>query len=240
MRTTATQNAHYNVHEPVLFMAFELSEKTWKLGFTLSHGQPPRERTIAARDTQRLLHEVAHAKARLGLGAPAPVVSGYAAGRAGFWLHRFVQVQGITNHVVDSSSIEGHRRKRRAKSDGLDVRKVLTMLMRYHYGERHGWRVVNVPSVAAEEQRPLHRDLETLKQERARTSNRIKGWLSRQGIRRASVHKVPEPLDALRLWDGSPVPKGSLKGILSRCCHRSPLARRRRLPQQHAARTGAV
>ena len=25
---TATQNKHYNVHEPVLFMAFELSEKS--------------------------------------------------------------------------------------------------------------------------------------------------------------------------------------------------------------------
>jgi transposase len=117
MMTTATQNEHYNAHEPVLFMAFELSEKTWKLGFTLGYGQPPRERTIAARDTQRLLHEVAHAKVRCGLGATAPVVSCYEAGREGFWLHRFLQAQGITNHVVDSSSIEVNRRKRRAKSD---------------------------------------------------------------------------------------------------------------------------
>ena len=215
MMTTATQNEHYNAHEPVLFMAFELSEKTWKLGFTLGHGQPPRERTIAARDTQRLLNEVAHAKARLGLGATAPVVSCYEAGREGFWLHRFLQAQGITNHVVDSSSIEVNRRKRRAKSDALDVRKLLTMLMRYHYGERHVWRVVNVPSVEAEDQRHLHRDLETLKQERARTSNRIKGLLSSQGIRLARVHKLPEQLDALRLWDGSPVPSG-LRGRLLR------------------------
>jgi transposase len=215
MLTTATQNEPYNAHEPVLFMAFELSEKTWKLGFTLGHGQPPRERTIAARDTQRLLHEVAHAKARFGLGATASVVSCYEAGREGFWLHRFLQAQGITNHVVDSSSIEVNRRKRRAKSDALDVRKLLTMLMRYHYGERHVWRVVNVPSVEAEDQRHLHRDLETLKQERARTSNRIKGLLSSQGIRLASVHKWPEQLDALRLWDGSPVPRG-LRGRLLR------------------------
>jgi transposase len=215
MMTTATQNEHYNAHEPVLFMAFELSEKTWKLGFTLGHGQPPRERTIAARDTQRLLHEVAHAKARFGLGATASVVSCYEAGREGFWLHRFLQAQGSTNPVVDSSSIEVNRRKRRAKSDALDVRKLLTMLMRYHYGERHVWRVVNVPSVEAEDQRHLHRDLETLKQERARTSNRIKGLLSSQGIRLASVHKWPEQLDALRLWDGSPVPRG-LRGRLLR------------------------
>ena len=33
MMTTATQNKYYNAHAPVLFMAFELREKTWKLGF---------------------------------------------------------------------------------------------------------------------------------------------------------------------------------------------------------------
>jgi len=38
--------------------------------------------------------------------------------------------------------------------------------MRYHHGERQVWQVVNVPSVEAEDQRHLHRDLETLKRER--------------------------------------------------------------------------
>lgn len=95
------------------------------------------------------------------------------------------------------------------------MRKLLTMLMRYHYGARHVWRVVNVPSVAAEDPRPRHRDLETLTQARARTSNRITGLRSSQGIRLASVHKLPEPLDALRLWDGSPVPSG-VRGRLLR------------------------
>ncbi len=110
------------------------------------------------------------------------MVSCYEAGREGFWLHRFLQAHGITNHVVDSSSIEVNRRKRRAKSDGLDVRKLLSMLMRYHHGERDVWRVVHVPSVEAEDQRHLHRDLETLKQERASTTTRIKGLLSSQGV----------------------------------------------------------
>jgi hypothetical protein len=82
---------------------------------------------MVARDPQRLLDEVAQAKARLGLGATAPVVSCYEAGREGFWLHRFLQAHGITNHVVDSSAIEVSRRQRRAKSDGLDVRKLLSI-----------------------------------------------------------------------------------------------------------------
>jgi transposase len=219
MMTTATQNEHYNAHEPGLFMAFELSEKTWKLGFTIGHGQPPRARTIAARDTQRLLNEVAQAKVRLGLGATAPVVSCYEAGREGFWLHRFLQAQGIPNHVVDASSIEVNRRKRRAKSDALDVRQLLSMLRRYQHGERHVWRVVNVPSVDAEAQRHLHRDLEPLQQERARTTNRIKGLLRSQGGRMPSVHKLPAQLDALRLWDGSPVPSGLRRRLLRVYAH---------------------
>ena len=46
--TTATLNTHGPTPERTLFLAFELSEKTWKLGFTTGHGQPPRERSIAA------------------------------------------------------------------------------------------------------------------------------------------------------------------------------------------------
>jgi transposase len=215
MMSIAPQNEHYNANAPVLFRAFELREKTWKLGLTIGPGQQPRARTLAARDAQRLLHEVAQPKARFGLGATLPVVRGYEAGREGFWRHRFWPAQGITQQVVDASSIEVKRRKRRAKSDAVDGRKWLTMRRRYHHGARHGWRVVNVPSVAAEAQRPLHRDLATLKQERARTSNRIKGLLRSQGIWLASVPTLPEQLGALRLWDGAPVPSG-LRGRVLR------------------------
>jgi transposase len=191
-----------------LFLAFELSAKTWKLGFTMGQGQQPRERSMAARDRKRLLDEVVHATSRFGLCATAPVVSCDEAGRDGFWLHRCLQAHGITNQVVDSSASEGNRRQRRAKSDGVDVRQWLSMLMRYHHGERQAWRVGDVPSVAAEAQRHLHRALETLKQERARTTTRIQGWLSSQGVRLTSLSQWPEPLDALRLWDGSPLPSG--------------------------------
>ena len=219
MTTTATHNAHDTIPERVLFVAFELSEKTWKLGFTTGHGQKPRERSIAARNQTRVLQEVAQAKRRFGLPETAPVLSCYEAGREGFWLHRFLEAQGITNHVVDSSSIEINRRKRRAKSDALDVRKLLSMLMRYAHGERDVWRVVRVPSVEAEDQRHLHRDLETLKQERASTTTRIKGLLSSQGMRLTSVNKLPEQLEALRLWDGSPLPSGLRRRVLRVYAH---------------------
>ncbi len=224
MTTTATHNGHDTTPERVLFVAFELSEKTWKLGFTTGHGQKPRERTVTARHHEHVLNEIAQAKRRLGLPETAPVVSGYEAGREGFWLHRFLQAQGITNHVVDSSAIEVNRRRRRAKSDGLDVRKLLSMLMRYTQGERQVWQVVKAPSVEAEDQRHLHRDLETLKQERASTTTRSQGRLSSQGLRVTGLTKWPEHLEALRLWDGSPVPPGLRRRVLRVYAHHTFLS----------------
>jgi transposase len=202
-----------------LFVAFELSEKTWKLGFTTGHGQKPRERTVTARQQERVLDEIAQAKRRLGLPATAPVVSCYDAGREGFWLHRFVQGHGITTHVVDASAMEVNRRRRRAKSDGLDVRKLLSMLMRYEQGARHVWQVVKVPSVDAEDQRHLHRDLATLKQERASTTTRLQGLLRSQGLRVTSLTKLPEPLEALRRWAGAPIPTGLRRRVLRVYAH---------------------
>src|SRR5712692_5870267 len=224
MTTAVTHHEQRNPNEATLFVAFELSEKTWKLGFTTGHGQKPRERTMTARHHEHVLDEIAQAKRRLGLPESAAVVSCYEAGREGFWLHRFLQAHGITNHVVDSSSIEVNRRRRRAKSDGLDVRKLLSMLIRYHHGERQVWQVVKVPSVEAEDQRHLHRDLETLKQERASTTTRIKGLLSRQGIRVTSLSNLPEQLEALRLWDGSPIPPGLRRRVLRVYAHHTFLS----------------
>jgi transposase len=214
MNTPAPRTVPESTTAGTLFVAFELSEKTWKLGCTTGHGQKPRERTVPARQQERVLEEIAHAKRRLGLPDTASVVSCYEAGREGFGLHRCLQGHGMTNHVVDSSSIEVNRRRRRAQSDGLDVRKLLSLLMRYAQGERQVWQVIKVPSVEAEDHRHLHRDLETLKQERASTATRIQGLLSSQGLRVASLTKLPEHLDALRLWDGAPLPPGLRHRVL--------------------------
>jgi len=70
------------------------------------------------------------------------------------------------------------------------------------------------PQIEAEDQRHLHRDLETVKQERASTIARIKGLLSSQGVRLTSLSKLPEQLEALRLWDGSPIPSGLRQRLL--------------------------
>ena len=159
-------------------------------------------------DTTALKQEIALAKQRFGLPADAPVLSCYEAGRDGFWLHRFLESEHITNLVVDSASIEVSRRGKHAKTDRLDVEKLLTMLLRYHAGESRVWSVVQVPSLAAEDQRHLHRQLLALKGERTRYVNRIKGLLVSQGIHLSVDSDFLTRLPQLHLWDGKPLPAG--------------------------------
>jgi transposase len=201
---TATRDVQSTTSVPRLHLAFELSWSQWKLAFTIGHGQPARLRSMAARDLASLLREIAKAKGRFGLPDDAAVVSCYEAGRDGFWLHRWLTGQGIANVIVDSASIEVNRRKRRAKSDRLDAAKLVSMLLRYHAGEKKVWSVVRVPEAADEDRRQLHRELIAVQDERTEHVNRIKGLLAGQGIALPTVTaKFPEELKWLRCWDGS-------------------------------------
>jgi transposase len=163
-----------------MYTGFELSDKKWKLAF--SNGSKVRHISTDARDLNKLQVQIAMAKKRFGLSEDTRVVSCYEAGREGFWLHRYLLSIGIENLVVDSSSIEVKRRKRRVKTDRIDAEKLLGMLMRYHGGEKKAWSVVRVPSEEAEDGMNLGRELEVLKKERTMHSNRIKGLLIQQGI----------------------------------------------------------
>src|SRR6185295_17000426 len=201
---TATHGVQSTTTGPRLHLAFELSWGQWKLAFTIGHGQPARLRPIAARDLGGLVNEINKAKRRFGLPEDAAVVSCYEAGRDGFWLHRWLTSQGITNVIVDSASIEVNRRKRRAKSDHLDAVKLVSMLLRYHAGETKVWSVVRVPEAADEDRRQLHRELIAVQDERTEHVNRIKGLLAGQGIALPTVTSdFPEELVQLRCWDGS-------------------------------------
>jgi transposase len=208
MNTRTTRTQEYSAVGPTLYLAFELGAVQWKLGFSVGVGQRPRERTLAAGDLAGLQQEIGLAKKRFGLPARIRVVSCYEAGRDGFWLHRYLTQAGVANQVVDSASIEVNRRAKRAKTDRMDATKLLTMLIRYHEGETKVWHVVHAPSVADEDSRQLHRELETLKGERTQHSNRIKGWLAGQGVRREVTADFREQLDQIRLWDGSALPAG--------------------------------
>jgi transposase len=171
-------------------------------------GQRPRIRQIPAGAVGALATEIERAKKRLGLASDAPVISCYEAGRDGFWLHRYLVAMGITNYVVDSSSIEVNRRARRAKTDRLDLAGLLSLLARYVLGDRRAWRVVRVPTVAEEDARHLPRTLEALTQDRTRLMSRLKSLLTTQGVSLPIDAKFLKRLVAAHLWDGTPLPPG--------------------------------
>jgi transposase len=190
----------------ILYLAFELSRKKWKLGFSDGKAPQIRQVGIEAGDLEALRQEIQKAKRRFGMDESASVRSCYEAGREGFWLHRAVEGMGIQNMVVDASSIEVNRRQRRAKTDRMDVEKLVRQLVRYWRGERGVWSVVRVPSAEAEDRRQLHRALEVLKEERKQHRVRIQSLLCTQGIDMKVGAKFLAKLESLRRrWDQQPI-----------------------------------
>jgi transposase len=200
-----TRTSECSAGGPPLLMALELGRKTWLVGFMTDPGGPIRERRMAADAWEQLAGEIAAAKTRFGLAPDAPVRSCYEAGPDGFWVHRYLTTLGVVNRVVESASIEVNRRARRAKTDPLDVRKLVTMLSRVEGGERHVWREVRVPSDQDEDRRQPQRELRTLKRDRTRVLNRIGSLLATQGIRDRRRSDFPGRLEGWRTWSGAPL-----------------------------------
>ncbi len=64
-----------------LYVALELGQDKWLLGFATEAAEKPRIRSMPAHSLAKLQEEIAKAKARFGLPAEAPVCTCYEAGR---------------------------------------------------------------------------------------------------------------------------------------------------------------
>ncbi|MHC4493222.1 MAG: IS110 family RNA-guided transposase [Planctomycetota bacterium] len=199
----ATLDTQVSTGEVRLHLALELSKRTWVLGF--SDGKGLRIVELASECWGGLGVEIARAKKRFGLPEETPVVSCYEAGQDGFWIHRLLESLGVTNVVVEPASIEVDRRARRRKTDRVDVKKLLSLLVRYAAGERGVWRVARVPSPEEEDARRPHRERERLVKERTVHRARIKFTL--HGSKLAVGRRFLERLDQARCWDGRPLPE---------------------------------
>jgi transposase len=170
-----------SVSGAALFVSFELGKKEWKLGFTSGVGVTPWVTSVAGSDLVAVQQALVAARQRFGLAADVPVWSCYEAGRDGFWLHRALEALGVRNRVVDSASIEVNRRARRAKTDHLDARKLVLMLVRVVSGEPDVWREVRVPTAAVEAARHVSRERSALVTEQTRLRNQISSYLAACG-----------------------------------------------------------
>lgn len=226
MKTT-TACGQCSVIGSALFVGFELSNKKWKLAFAQRPGQRPRLRDVEAWDLEQVEEEVKRSLEHFELGADTVVYTCYEAGRDGFAVHRALEARGWHNLVIDSSSIEVNRRRRRAKSDGLDAPKLTHLLARYRGGEKDAFKVVRVPSLAEEDRRHWHRELHTLKDDRMRISTRLRSLLKLHGVRhRGSLEGLGKRLGELRDWNGEPVPEVILGRLRREVERREDLSQR--------------
>lgn len=203
----AAVRSDVSVNDPVLYVAFELAKKDWKLAMTTGFDVKPWLRTVPAGDLEGVSRAVQAARERFGLPEPVRIVSCYEAGRDGFWIHRAVQPLGFANRVVDSSSIEVKRRARRTKTDRLDALKLVRMLVRVCHGETRVWSEVRVPDAAVEAARHVSRERTALRHEQTRLRNQIGSWLATWGCRvSARARQRPQWWTQVRDWAKAPLP----------------------------------
>ena len=112
--TTTTRSAECTAMTATLFLALELGSTRWKLAFAVTRASRPRCGRSAG-DLAALRREMPRRNSGARSTPPTPVRSCYEAGRDGFWLHRALSAHGISNVVVDPSSIAVDRRQRRPR-----------------------------------------------------------------------------------------------------------------------------
>lgn len=200
-------------------IAIELSKASWVVGVQTPLSNKTSQYRLTAGDWKSLLKLIERIRGQVSreLGRPVEMISCYEAGYDGFWLHRLLEAHGVRNHVLDPASLLVNRRARRAKTDRIDVERMLRALSRYLRGEPDACSVVRVPSVEQEDARRLHRERHRLIRERVQHVNRIKGLCATQGIYDYEPLRSDRrmQLEGLRTGDGRTLP-ARLKGEIIR------------------------
>ena len=166
-----------------LYVALEVSGTSWVVGI----GDPEQQdkvgmHRLAPADTAGLLERIG--KARAGADGPSRVLLTYEAGFEGFWLARWLGEHAPEIDVVicDPASLEVVRRKRRAKTDRIDARKMVRALRAWDGGDRDAMSPVRIPTIEEEDAKRLLRRRERLVKERRRLANSVSGLLRLHGV----------------------------------------------------------
>jgi transposase len=194
-----------------IFVSLELSRSIWLVtSVSPGGGETMSKHNVPAGAIAALLARFAELKKRAlaRTGKTFPIIVIQEAGLDGFWIHRVLQGEGIESHVVDPASIATSRRRRRAKTDGIDGEALVRALLAYKRGEPRVCSMVRLPTPEDEDRRRLCRERKVLIAERVKHVNRIKGLLFSQGVSGYEPLRRDrrERLDALQTGDGRPLP----------------------------------
>jgi transposase len=204
-RTDAPAASEY----ATVYIAFELSKANWKVGVLLPGSAKLRRFSVDGGDVTTLLARLASLRAKAErCGKPVRILSCYEAGLDGHWLHRWLADQGVMSHIVDPSSIEVSRRGRRAKTDRIDLEKLMRAFLAYLRGEPRVCSMLHVPSAEDEDRKRSSRERDRLLKEQTAHTNRIKALLFGQGIRDVMPLKPGfiASLETMRTGDGRVLP----------------------------------
>ena len=184
MQASTTASTPITERNSTIFVAIELSQKTWLVTLHSPDKDKISRHKLEGGDHAGLLGLIDRVRDRAArtLGAVPAVASCYEAGYDGFWLHRLLMKTGITNYVIDPSSIAVDQRARRVKTDRIDGEKILRTLMAHLRGEPRVARMVRVPTPEQEDARRATRERHRLVKEQTAHTNRIKGLLRLHGF----------------------------------------------------------
>ena len=210
-------------HDSTLAMALELSGKSWELGAVVPGLARRPRRRLDPRDMAGLLNQVQRWKAEaVAAGRTIErVVLTYEAGRDGFWIARHLIARGIEVHIMHPASIPVARKKRRAKTDRIDLEMLLRSLLAWLRGDPMSCSMVAIPSETEEDQRRPGRERERLVSERIALENRMQNLLCLHGVCgfKPRLKKAAAQLATLRRFDGAPLPMelmAELRRLLAR------------------------
>jgi len=224
-----TQEKDFTRGEEILAVSLELSKGSWKVALHEGRRDKPAIHAVSSEAAGARLGQVVGVieatRKKWGLAAGCRVVVSYEAGQDGFWIHRALTKLGYEVLIVDPASIPVERRARRAKTDRLDVIKLVTSLRAWLRGERDRMHVIRVPEIAAEAQRHLVRDRGELQKEGQQHRDRIRKLLRTVGCWVEVERDFAERLahGEVRGYDGAALPP-ELHQRLTRECQRLALA----------------
>ena len=228
MRTDQAYPTHSE--EFVLAVSLELAASKWKVALHDGRREQPAVHTVAQPQAparlQALLDLIEAHKEKWSLPCDVRIVVSYEAGQDAFWICRALQARHVECYVVDPASIPVERHKRRAKTDRLDVIKLVINLRAWLRGERDRMHVIHVPSPQDEASRHLMRDRGELQKEVLQHRDRMRKLLVTLGCwdevgHRAFAGRLAR--DEVRCHDGAPLPP-ELRERLLRECERLALA----------------